>query len=633
MRQTPAEKRTRQMPRAPKLGAPRPESSTVLWIALSLTIATLLVYARVWTNEFVDFDDFNYISRNPDLARGVTAHAIAWAFTTGYEANWHPLTWLSHMIDIELYGLRPGPHHFTNVVLHVANSLLLFVVLHRMTKTLWRSALVAGLFALHPLHVESVAWAAERKDVLSTLFWMLTLWMYVAYVRDRRRWRYLTALGLFALGLMAKPMLVNLPFVLLLLDYWPLGRVSSATGLPGRPRAIDPRGVFGLVREKLPFFALAVASSVVTFIVQQRGGTVNWTPLSQRLVNALMSYVSYIAMTFWPTRLAVMYTYPQSLPAWWIIATMLVGLLGVSIAVMIAARRYPYLPVGWLWYLGTLVPVIGLVQVGNQAMADRYTYVPLIGLFIMLAWGIGDLTIRWSSRQVALTIAGGAVLVALAALTAIQVGYWKNSLTLWMHAAEATQRNYLAHWSIGNVLVSQGRAQDAVPHFEEALRVRPDFIGARNNLGYALASVGRYDEAIAYYREAIDTLPTYVEARNNLALALASQGKLDDAVREMQEAVRIKPDDAESHFNLAAFFSRRGQLDEAVRHYRESLRLRPASADAHYRLGGVLVDQGKVEEAAQHFQLAVSLDPGSQRARRALNDLRNRRSASPSSTR
>jgi Flp pilus assembly protein TadD len=593
-----------------------------------LLVATLAVYIQVWTHDFVGLDDFNYVVKNPQVAGGLTARGVAWAFTTGHESNWHPLTWLSHMLDVQLWGLAPGPHHLTNLAFHLANTLLLLVLLHRMTADVWRSAVVAGLFALHPLHVESVAWVAERKDVLSTLFWLLTTWAYVSYVRRPGPGRYAAALAAFALGLMSKPMLVTLPFVLLLLDVWPLGRVRGAL-----PELLKTSA--GLITEKLPFFALTVASSVITFMVQQRGGAVaelDAFPLGPRLANVVTSYVAYLGKTFWPTGLAVIYPYPTSVSAWRVTAC-LVFLLAVTALVLRAARRAPYLPVGWLWYLGTLVPVIGVVQVGSQAMADRYTYVPSIGVFIMVVWGVPDLLARWPHRRVVLPAVATAVLAACAALTALQLPHWKNSTALWTWATRVTSGNFLAEFYLADHLAQNGRAGEAVPHYVESLRITPSFVTARNNLGFTLASLGRVDEAIGHYNEILRVLPHHVEARNNLALAYAAQGKLDDAIRELREAIRIVPGDAESHFNLAALLRRKGQLADAAHHYTEALRLKPGHAEAHYRLGVVLADQGNVGEAARHLRTALTLDPKLQRARRALDELASRRGDSGPATR
>jgi Flp pilus assembly protein TadD len=612
-------------------------SERTLWICLVLTLATLGVYGRVWTHEFIGLDDFNYIVRNPNVAGGLTASGVAWAFTTGYEGNWHPLTWLSHMLDVQLFGLGPGPHHLVNVLLHIASTLLLFGVLQRMTGHAWRSAVVAGLFALHPLHVESVAWAAERKDVLSTLFGMLTLWAYVTYVRRPSRGRYLAALGLFAVGLLAKPMLVTLPFVLLLLDFWPLGRASGRADVAGGAEdgpLIEGRAALRLVAEKLPFLALTVVSSVVTFLVQQRAGAVaelEGYPMGHRVANAVVSYVAYLGKTFWPTALAIIYPYPPSLPAWSTLGSLAL-LIGVSVVAVLWARRHPYLPVGWFWYLGMLVPVIGLVQVGSQAMADRYTYMPSIGVFIVLTWGGHDLLARWRYRHIARPAAAALALLVCAIVAGVQVGYWKSTASVWARAIAVTRDNFLVHYHLAGHLVQNGQTREALPHYVEALRINPAFMAARNNLGVTLASLGRIDEAIGHYTELIRLHPTYAEARNNLASALAGQGRNDEAIRELQEALKIAPDDAAVHFNLAALYRKTGRLTDAVRHYSAGLRSRPTYAEGYYRLGLVLAEQGRVDEAVRQMETAVRLEPGLQRARRALDEIRRRRGEAPRSS-
>ncbi len=464
----------------------RRRTATAAVIALALAALVAAVYAPVRHFDFVQLDDPAYVTENPRVLRGLTLDGAAWALTTGHAANWHPVTWLSHMLDVELFGVAAGPHHLTNLLLHAANTLLLFGLLLRMTGALWRSAFVAALFGIHPLHVESVAWVAERKDVLSTLFWLLTTWAYVAYVRaraPRRTVAYVLALLLFAVGLMAKPMLVTLPFTLLLLDWWPLGRWDAATP----PRS----SLWPLVREKIPFFALAAASSVATFVVQQRGGAVSAVgsePSALRLQNALVSAVAYLRDMVWPAGLTMIYPFPSSIPAWHVAAACLV-VGGVSFAAWRLARSHPFLAVGWLWYLGTLVPVLGLVRVGLQARADRYTYVPLIGVFIALAWGgaalAGRVRLRLPGRpalqSAALAVLAAAVVLALALAARQQVGYWKDNVTLWTRATVLTLHmdEYEAHMSLGATLADQGRTDEALRHFAEAVRLRPDSAEAR----------------------------------------------------------------------------------------------------------------------------------------------------------
>lgn len=485
-----------------------------LLISLLLTFAALVVFWQLADHEFVNFDDELYVTRNSHVQAGLTYQGLVWALTTTHVGNWHPLTWLSHMLDCELYGLNPGGHHFTSLLLHIANTLLLFVVLKRMTGALRRSVFVAALFALHPLHVESVAWVAERKDVLSTFFWILTMGVYVRYVERPGLNGYLLVLLSFALGLMAKPMLVTLPFVLLLLDYWPLGRFqfgqSSDDSNSQSHESINFSNqrslIFRLVLEKAPFFALAAVSGVVTFLVQQGGGAVcslDVLTLDIRVANAMVSYVSYMEKMIWPHHLAVFYPHPgSSLPMWQAAGAGLL-LLSVSGLVVRAARRYPYLLTGWLWYLGTLVPVIGLVQVGGHAMSDRYTYVPLIGLFIIMAWSVPDLLSRWRYRNIGLALAAGALLSAFMICTTVQVRHWQNSVALFEHTLDVTANNWLAHNNMGIALARRGKFDEAIAHYSETLRIKPNYARAYNNRGIVLAVQGKTAQAIAHFREAL----------------------------------------------------------------------------------------------------------------------------------
>ena len=576
-------------------------SGRALWVSIALIAANLIIYAPVRHHDFVRWDDPQYVSENPYVGKGLSWSGLSWALTTGHAANWHPLTWLSHMLDVQLFGLDAGPHHLVSVLLHIANALLLFAFLHSATGALGRSSFVAGLFALHPLHVESVAWVAERKDVLSTLFLLLTLCAYVLYVREPQLVRYLAVLLLFALGLMAKPMVVTLPFVLLLLDYWPLARVA-----PGDNRSVWLR----LVREKLPLFALAAATSIVTLVVQRQEGAVaalDALPPVSRAENAVVSYFAYIAHMLWPTRLAVLYPLTPSLPGWQVAGSVL-GLIAVSIAV-IAARSRRYLTVGWLWYLGTLVPVIGLIQVGEQSMADRYTYVPLIGLFLIAAWGIPELLGAQPFRRIALPAAAALVLGACVVAARVQVGYWRNNFTLWEHAAQVTSGNYIAHNNLGVGLANQGKSDEAVFHFSEAARIKPNYPEAHNNLGLALASQGNTGAAISHYSEAVRIRPGYAVARDNLAKALWSQGRFDEAIAQYSEVVRIKPDSADAIVNLAIALANHGRTGEAIVRYSEALRLKPDLPEAHNNLGFALASQGKVDEAIAEYASAIRFKP------------------------
>ncbi len=457
-----------------------PKGRRALWISLCLVVVILAVYAQVVHHPFLDLDDPAYVTENPHVNNGFTLKNVLWAFTTIHSANWHPITWLSHMLDIQMYGRDPGGHHLTNVFFHILNTLLLLTVLHHMTGRLWPSSFVAALFALHPLHVESVAWVAERKDVLSTFFWMLTLWTYAIYAAKPGARRYLAVLLFFILGLMAKPMVVTLPFVLLLLDFWPLGRMDPHGG--GAAGTVNAKVLF---LEKIPLMFFSALSCVITFYSQQSSGAVSTlqaVPLTIRIVNALVSYAAYIGKMFWPTDLAVLYIYPDAFPLWQVsIACLVVGSL--SVLSLVTVRSQPYFLVGWLWYLGTLVPVIGLVQVGLQTMACRYTYIPLIGLFIMVAFGYARLLSGSKKFRIVGAVLPVLVVVACSTLTWRQLQPWKSSVALFSHALDVTTDNYAAHANLGYALAEQGQMEEAISQYDAALRLNPDFDEVRIKFG------------------------------------------------------------------------------------------------------------------------------------------------------
>ncbi|HWS16155.1 MAG TPA: tetratricopeptide repeat protein [Candidatus Methylomirabilis sp.] len=505
-------------------------AATCLFLALSV----LAVYGRTAWHPFITFDDEQYVASNPVVQRGLTADGAAWAFRTTHATNWHPLTWLSHMTDVELFGVDPGAHHLVNVLLHAANAVLLFLALRAMTGAAGRSAFVAALFALHPLHVESVAWIAERKDLLSGMFWILSMWAYAAYAARGGMPRYLLTAGCLALSLLSKPMAVTLPFVFLLLDFWPLRRAGT----------VPPRR---LVLEKVPFLALALASCVVTYAAQKSGGAVSPFPIpvGARLANAAVSYVAYLGKTFLPVSLSVFYPHPWSFggpghPAWqW--GGAVLSLAALTALALRGAKERPYLATGWLWFLGTLVPVIGLVQAGEQGMADRYTYLPLTGVFLIVAWGVPDALGDRPWRRPALGAAAGAALAALATVSFAQAGLWRDSVTLFRHAAAVTENNWMAHANLGLAFERTGDVRQAVSHYEEAVRLKPEYELARNNLGSIYERSGRLDEAIVQFRFALAYRPDYAEAHNNLGIALAEKGLMDEAILHFREAIRLNP--------------------------------------------------------------------------------------------
>ena len=541
-----------------------------LLICLSLAAVTLAVFWNVQFHDFILYDDLPYVVLNRHVQSGLTGGSLFWAVTTMEMSNWHPLTWLSLMLDYDLFRLNPAGYHWTNLLIHIAGAILLFSLLRRMTEDIWKSALVAALFAVHPLHVESVAWVSERKDVLSAFFWFLTMGAYVRYTERPGAGNYLLIIAAFSLGLLAKPMLVTLPFVLILLDIWPLRRLPVPFTRSNRtlPDDVGGRGVTWshALREKLPFFFLALLSSVVTYLAQMSWKampSLEALPLETRLANALIAYVQYIVKMFWPVDLAFFYPYVLWWPPWILAGAMLL-LTGLTILTMRVVERRPYLAIGWLWYLGTLVPVIGIVQVGSQAMADRYTYIPLIGLFIMIAWGVPELMAKWRFRKPFLSVLSVVVLSVLAGCSWQQVQYWRNSVTLFERALSVTSKNYLTHNNLGVALFLEGRTEEAVRHYNAALQIKPDYADAHYNIGMALAAQGKYEEAIHRYREALHVRPDDAGTHNNIGVALAAQGKVDAAIGHYTQALQISPNHEKARANLAAALVRREGQRKAI---------------------------------------------------------------------
>ncbi len=560
-------------------------------VCLALVVLVVCAYGRVAGHGFCVLDDDDYVARNLRVQAGLTPDNVRWAFTTFTLANWHPLTWLSLMLDCTLFGPDPRAMHVVNVAFHAVNAVLLLVVLRRMTGALWASAFVAAGFALHPLHVESVAWIAERKDVLSTFFWLLTMAGYLSYVR-RGGWRRLVLFvcAPLALGLMAKPMLVTLPFVLLLLDYWPLGRFEppAATGKRAKGRrAADPAPWRRLVAEKLPLFGLVGASSVITYLAQQHGGAVQSLlnlPLWARAANAVVAYAAYLGKAIVPVRLAVFYPHAGSeLPLWQAFGA-LVLLLGVTAGVVALRRHQPWLVVGWLWFLGTLVPVIGMVQVGAQSIADRYMYVPLVGLGIMAAWGIPELLRRMPhGGGVIVGVLGGLAVAAWTGLTVVQAGYWRDNTTLFSHAVAVTRDNPVAQYNLGIALKRAGQPDEAEVHFLEASRLRKDYTKALTYLGIIEYDRGHYDLAEEYFTQALKAAPGspgYADALSNLGLVLHAQGRSGEAAGMLSKAAQLEPGNPDTRYNLGVSLAAAGRYAEAVQAYRAALELNPAHAHA-----------------------------------------------------
>jgi len=581
-------------------------------IATALSVMTLAIYAQVVGHQFIALDDPTYIQENSMVNRGVTGAGLVWAFTTFYAANWHPLTWISHMIDCQLFGTNAGCHLLVNAFIHVANTLLVFWFLLRTTHARGTSALVAALFALHPLHVESVAWASERKDTLCAFFGLLSLIAYVRYVEAPSISRYMWTAITLVLGLLAKPMLVTWPFVMLLVDYWPLCRFR-APGMSrrGRPRLSETVAeLWPLLREKLPLFILVAASATVTFIAQSRGGAVHTLAhehLALRLSNALVSYAKYLLLTFWPNNLAVYYPF-AGVPAWQIVGAAFL-LIGITAFCLLQRRIRPYLIVGWLWFLGTLVPVIGLVQVGGQTMADRYFYIPSIGLFIAVVFGLADVTRSW---RVAPTLSVGTavgVLLIFATLANAQIQRWRDSSTLFEHTLAVTPPNFHIEYNLGMALGAKGRYDEAAAHFEEALQIDSNFYDGVVGMGVTRAVQGRLPEAIQYFQTAIRLQPDAPKAHVQLAQALWKQNRDEAALEEMRLALQLAPKDADVRADFGLALALANKLPEAIEQFHEALRLNPNSAEIHNNLGLALLASGKARESIPEFQAALHLKP------------------------
>ena len=629
-----------------------------LWVCVLLAVATAVVYWPAVGFDYVNYDDPEFVATNPHVLGGLTWQNVRWAFGTGLDGNWIPLTWLSYMLDVEWSGPTAAGLHLTNILLHAANTVLIFLLFRRLTGAHWPSAVLAALFGLHPLHVESVAWVAERKDVLSTLFWSLAMWMYARYaqklVAGSRHWssEYFLALIFFALGLMCKPMVVTLPFVLLLLDYWPLRRIES--GQISTHRAMLTR----LICEKIPFFMLAAIASALTIFVQLQSRALESLasrPLSARISNALVAYARYLGNTFWPVDLTNPYPLTRHWP-WGQVLAAGALVMGLSVWAVLAARKRPYGLVGWLWFLGTMIPVIGLVQVGFQSMADRYTYIPLLGVFWIVVWAAADLITRWRPPGLVVTLATLLVLGTCAARTRAQLDYWRDGESLFRHAIALTENNFVAFDGLGWSLYNKGRMDEAVFYYLKALEIRPrygnaltnlsdaliridvvnaatnhphalaqragtDYANAHNTVGLGLAMNGKLDDAISHFRKALLYDPDHANARSNLGYALALQGRLDEAIGQCEQVLRRSPHHPKANNILGFALLKQGRWDEAVAHLRESLQYEPNNAEAHFNLGQALAAMGQRDEAIAHFKETLRLNPNHRDAREQLKKL------------
>ncbi len=604
------------------------ETQRVQLVCLVLVLVTLAIYGRVAGHDFVDYDDNLYVYANRVIANGLTWSGIQWAFTQvhGEGTYWHPVTWLSHMLDVEIFGMNPAGHHLVNVLLHLGNSLLLFLGLRGMTGATLRSAAVAAVFAWHPFQVDTVAWIAERKNLLSTGFGLLTLGAYVRYAARPGAARYALVAAIFAVGLMTKPVLVTLPCALWLLDFWPLRRLQRGAGKAGSPSAPDPAPrfptvTFGrLVVEKLPLLALSAASSAMTVLGHSKMDallTGDVLPLSVRLQTALVSYATYLRKIVWPADFAVIYPHPGV----WPVATVAVSALVVAVvsAVVIArARRAPWGVVGWCWFLGMLVPTIGVVQAGIQAMADRFVYFPLAGVALALVW-LGAELAAWRASWLKPLRAGGALaLTACVAVAALNVSHWDNSLALFAHATRVTKDNHIAHINLGSALMRENRVDDAIANYQEAIRIRPTYYDGWNSLGNAYARQGRFAEALKSFSESLRFNPGFADAYNGAGYALASLNRPAEAAEQYAAALRLKQDFPEAHFNFASLLETQGKLAEAEQHYGDAIRHKPELAEARTALGLLWARQGKSAEAAAQFNEVVRLRPDDPDARLRL---------------
>jgi tetratricopeptide (TPR) repeat protein len=607
-----------------------------------LTVVTLAVFWQVNHYDFINFDDPAYVTENSVVQTGITSAGFLWAFSTTCYGGWNPLIWISYMFDYQLHGLNAGGYHLTNVILHILSTLLLFWLFTRMTGAIWKSAFVAALFALHPLHVESVAWIAERRDVSSAFFWMLTLCLYVYYTEKPVIRRYLLVVFSFICALMSKPMVVTLPVVMILLDYWPLGRLQSQKlgnnltnfmpdstnqsiretkskeetpkgniSSPNKRRLSETRiaGIIPLWQlwEKIPFFVLSAVISIMILYDHYKLPP-KYSPLGSRIANAPVSFLTYLEKTFWPHDLAVFYPFPDKLPLWQILgATILI--LVISIAVMVMVRRLPYMLVGWLWYAITLLPVIGILPIENYAMADRYTYLPSIGIGIMLAWGIPLLYTRAAIRKKILFPAGLAYLVILSVLTWQQCGYWKNTFELFKHALQVTKDNFVAHMCFGIALIDKGRFEEAIEHNNKAIRLKPDYVEAYNNRGFAYDKLGRYQQAFEDYNKAISLNPNFVDAYYNRGFAYDKLGRYQQAFEDYNKAISLNPNYADAYYKRGIAYGKLGRYQQAFEDYNKVISLNPNYADAYNGRGTIYLKIGQYQQAIKDFNRAIRLNP------------------------
>jgi len=625
-------------------------------ICIFLMVATFCIYSQIQDHEFINFDDDRYITDNLNVKAGLTSKSVKWVLTNSSHGDWAPVRWLSHIFDYQFYELNPKGHHLTNLFFHIANSLLLFLVLFRMTGAIWQSAFVAAMFAFHPLNVESVAWVSERKNVLSTLFWLLTMWAYIRYAEKSTIKSYGLVFLLFAFGLMSKSMLVTLPFVLLLLDYWPLerfklGRREREFKIAQKDKYFNgEKNISKLVLEKFPLLILSALCSITTLIIFEKIGE----PVAQDsvsiltiLTNVVIAYFEYLWKMLWPKGLAILYAHPGNTLAVWKGVLCGIALLVITTISIKLIRKAPYFVVGWFWYLGTLIPVIGFIPLEKHLIADRYAYLPLIGIFVIIAWGVPELLKKWHYRKNVLKASAGILILTLMPITWIQVSHWKSSITVFKHAITVTDKKYpgfsVAHFNLGIALVAEGKNEEAISHYKMAIKIKPDYAAVHNNLGSALVAEGKNEEAISHYKIAIELKPdsaavhnnlgsalvaegkieyaiSYFKlaivlysasgrAYNNLGNALVAEGKIEEAISHYKTAIKINPDFCVAHNNLGTALQNEGKNTEAISHYKMTIKLNPDYAEAHYNLGTALFAKQKNEEAISHYKMAIKLNP------------------------
>ena len=583
-----------------------------------LALITVLIYLQVGNHQFKKLDDQHYVTENRNVSTGISWHNIVWAFTQSHASNWHPVTWISHMIDCHFFGLNPKWHHLNNALLHLANTLLLLYFLFLATDSFWKSFFVAALFATHPLHVESVAWVAERKDLLSMLFGTITLIFYCRYVYQSKRYDYILAILFFSIGLMSKPMLVTLPFVLLLLDYWPLNRIQFSKGQLGETHEGDVRhfvksqtdDIKKILLEKVPFFCLSAVSSAITIMAQKNTAmvSIDHITIKFRLANAIVSYLQYIYQTFWPTKLAVFYPIIRTDQAW---HGILIGSIFASVVLLVISyltikyiQTHPYLFVGWFWYVGTLVPVIGIIQVGMQAHADRYTYIPLIGIFIIISWGLAELQKKWKVNQKIVIALGCIVIALLTTLSYAQVRHWRNHYTLFKHASEVTKDNYIAFTIVGTELANEGRLNEAIKYFSQSIKINKNYVGAHYKMGLAQQMSGRDEAAIKYYEKTLRLHQYHTRANINLGFLYQKKGELKRAEFHYKQVLKRNPFSSKAHYNLGTLYFSDGKYKDAIKQFQEVLSVSRGHVGAHYFSALAHERNGNIQKALVHLKAA-----------------------------